>query len=244
MFFKSEYDIIRMGDTMYTEKIKAALAVRAEEGYRRFSLSLIKGSSMPVLGVRLPVLRKLAADIRASGMGEEFLETCDFSSLEMSLLYAYTLGGIKGEPEKLVPFLRKAVYQADNWASCDTLCQSFKQCRKWRERFYGEILSYFESGEAYVMRAGTVLLLSHYLEDKYIDRVFALLAAYTNSDYYYKMGAAWCVATAAARYRDKTYKFLCQNSLDDITHNTAIRKITESRRISGEDKLIFRKLKR
>lgn len=229
---------------MYTEEIKAALAAMSEEGYKRFSLSLIKGSSLPVLGVRLPALKKLAADIRASGRGEEFLELCDFSSLEMSLLYAYILGGIKGEPEKLIPLLRKAVYRADNWSSCDTLCQSFKQCRKWRERFYGEILSYFESGEAYVMRAGTVLLLSHYLEDKYIDRVFGLLAAYTNSDYYYKMGAAWCVATAAAKYRDKTYEFLSGNRLDNITHNTAIRKITESRRISGEDKLLFKKLRR
>ena len=229
---------------MYTEEIKAALAAMSEEGYKRFSLSLIKGSSLPVLGVRLPALKKLAADIRASGRGEEFLELCDFSSLEMSLLYVYTLGGIKGEPEKLIPLLRKAVYRADNWSSCDTLCQSFKQCRKWRERFYGEILSCFESGEAFVMRAGTVLLLSHYLEDGYIDRVFELLAAYKNGDYYYKMGAAWCVATAAAKYRDKTYEFLSGNRLDNITHNTAIRKITESRRISGEDKLLFKKLRR
>lgn len=229
---------------MYTEEIKAALAAMSEEGYKRFSLSLIKGSSLPVLGVRLPALKKLAADIRASGRGEEFLELCDFSSLEMSLLYAYTLGGIKGEPEKLIPLLRKAVYRADNWASCDTLCQSFKQCRKWRERFYGEILSCFESGEAFVMRAGTVLLLSHYLEDGYTDRVFELLAAYKNGDYYYKMGAAWCVATAAAKYRDKTYEFLSGNRLDGITHNMAIRKITESRRISGEDKLLFKKLRR
>ena len=229
---------------MYTEEIKAALAAMSEEGYKRFSLSLIKGSSLPVLGVRLPALKKLAADIRASGRGEEFLELCDFSSLEMSLLYVYTLGGIKGEPEKLIPLLRKAVYRADNWASCDTLCQSFKQCRKWRERFYGEIRSCFESGEAFVMRAGTVLLLSHYLEDGYIDRVFELLAAYKNGDYYYKMGAAWCVATAAAKYRDKTYEFLSGNRLDGITHNMAIRKITESRRISGEDKLLFKKLRR
>ncbi len=229
---------------MYTEEIKAALAAMSEESYKRFSLSLIKGSSLPVLGVRLPALKKLAADIRASGRGEEFLELCDFSSLEMSLLYAYTLGGIKGEPENLIPLLRKAVYRADNWSSCDTLCQSFKQCRKWRERFYGEILSCFESGEAFVMRAGTVLLLSHYLEDGYTDRVFELLAAYKNEDYYYKMGAAWCVATAAAKYRDKTYEFLSGNRLDGITHNMAIRKITESRRISGEDKLLFKKLRR
>ena len=226
---------------MYIEEIKAALAAMSEEGYKRFSLSLIKGSSLPVLGVRLPALKKLAADIRASGRGEEFLELCDFSSLEMSLLYVYTLGGIKGEPEKLIPLLRKAVYRADNWSSCDTLCQSFKQCRKWRERFYGEILSCFESGEAFVMRAGTVLLLSHYLEDGYIDRVFELLAAYKNGDYYYKMGAAWCVATAAAKYRDKTYEFLSGNRLDGIM---AIRKITESRRISVEDKLLFKKLRR
>ena len=58
------------------------------------------------------------------------------------------------------------------------------------------------------------------------------------------MGAAWCVATAAAKYRDKTYEFLSGNRLDNITHNTAIRKITESRRISGEDKLLFKKLRR
>lgn len=94
------------------------------------------------------------------------------------------------------------------------------------------------------MRIAVVTMMSHYLNDEYIDRVFAALRSAYNDDYYYKMAAAWCTATAMAKYRDKTYRFLEDCGFDDWTYNKSIQKMLESRRISDEDKKILRAMKR
>ena len=86
--------------------------------------------------------------------------------------------------------------------------------------------------------------MSHYLNDEYIDRVFAALRIAHNDEYYYKMAAAWCTATAMAKYRDKTYRFLETCCFDDWTYNKSIQKMLESRRVSDEDKQRLRAMKR
>ena len=58
------------------------------------------------------------------------------------------------------------------------------------------------------------------------------------------MGAAWAVATAMAKYRDKTLAFLKTTALDDWTYNKAIQKMLESYRVSPEDKILLRAMKR
>ena len=58
------------------------------------------------------------------------------------------------------------------------------------------------------------------------------------------MAAAWCTATAMAKYRDKTYRFLEDCGFDDWTYNKSIQKMLESLRISDEDKKILLAMKR
>ena len=54
----------------------------------------------------------------------------------------------------------------------------------------------------------------------------------------------WLVATAAAKCRDKTMKFLESNDLNATTQNMAVRKIRESLRISKEDKELVLQFKK
>ena len=49
-----------------------------------------------MLGVRLPQLRAMAAVI-AKEDARGFLESCDFSSMEMTTLYGFVLGRLRGE---------------------------------------------------------------------------------------------------------------------------------------------------
>ena len=58
------------------------------------------------------------------------------------------------------------------------------------------------------------------------------------------MAVAWGLATAMAKQREKTYAYLLDNHLDDWTYNKAITKMLESYRISDEDKVMLRKMKR
>lgn len=226
------------------EGIKSELNAKAEDGYRDFSKKLIPESSLPLLGVRLPALRAMAAETVKRGKGESFLRECDFSSMEMCFLYAYILGKTWADISTLIKYFDNAARHIDNWSTCDILCQSFKQCEKHPEEVWQLLCSYLNSGKTYYMRIAVVMMMSHYLNDEYIDRVFAALSSVKNEEYYYKMAVAWCTATAMAKYRDKTYRFLEICNFDDWTYNKSIQKMIESRRISDADKARLRGMKK
>ena len=172
------------------DDIKNELNAMAEADYRDFSKKLIPEASLPLLGVRLPALRAAAAEIVKRGRGDEFLRECDFSSMEMCFLYAYVLGKTRADINALIKYFDNAAYHVDNWSTCDILCQSFKQCRRYPEQVWDRLTDYLASGRTYYMRIAVVTMMSHYLNDEYIDRVFAALRSAHNDDYYYKMPGA------------------------------------------------------
>ena len=129
------------------EDIKKELNMRAEGGYRDFSKKLIPETSMPLIGVRLPALRAMAAEIVKRGEGGQFLDCCDFSSMEMCFLYAYVLGKTKADINTLIKYFDKAARHIDNWSTCDILCQSFKQCEKHPSEVWERLTGYLASGE-------------------------------------------------------------------------------------------------
>lgn len=225
-------------------EIKKFLSENSEEEYRNFSLKLINNSKYPILGVRLPTLKKLANMISRDLSAERFLNECDFSCIEMCLLYSYVLGKTKGDITTLWQYFSRAAENADNWCTCDILCQSFKQCLKNREFVLEKLIIFLESGKTYYMRIAVIMLMSYYLTDEYIDTVLLLAEKYENDGYYYKMGVAWLIATALAKQTEKTLNFMETCKLDDFTYNKAIQKAVESRRISPELKVQLKKMKR
>ena len=58
------------------------------------------------------------------------------------------------------------------------------------------------------------------------------------------MMRAWYFATALAKQYDQILPFIEERKLDVWTHNKAIQKCRESRRVSAEDKAMLQKLKR
>lgn len=226
------------------EEIKRELNAKSEDGYREFSKKLMPESSLPLIGVRLPALRAMAAEISKTGKGEDFLHKCDFSSMEMCFLYSYVLGKTKADINTLIKYFDNAAAHVDNWSTCDILCQSFRQCEKHPDAVWELLMSYLTSGKTYYMRIAVVTMMSHYLNGEYIDRVLAAIDSACIDEYYYKMAVAWCTATAMAKYRDKTYRFLETCNFDNWTYNKSIQKMLESRRISDEDKKHLRTMKR
>ena len=84
----------------------------------------------------------------------------------------------------------------------------------------------------------TVMLLSHFLTDDYVDDVIDVINSLCTDTYYAMMGVAWTVATIMAKYPDKCISYMVsdRNALDDITYNKAISKMKESYRVSDENK--------
>lgn len=57
---------------MSITEIKKFLTENSEEKYRDFSFGLIKKSDYPLIGVRLPTLKRLANEICRDGCGKAF----------------------------------------------------------------------------------------------------------------------------------------------------------------------------
>ena len=62
--------------------------------------------------------------------------------------------------------------------------------------------------------------------------------------YYVEMAVAWLLSYCYIKYPENTLKYLKNNNLNDFTFNKTIDKICESFRVSKEEKLKLKKLKR
>ena len=105
-------------------------------------------------------------------------------------------------------------------------------------------LLYTSSKSEFEQRVVAVMLMDHFLVPEYIDRVLAVYNSLKHEGYYCKMGVAWGIATAYAKFPQETHAFLLENELDDFTYNKAIQKMLESYRVSAEDKEMLRGMKR
>ena len=95
-------------------------------------------------------------------------------------------------------------------------------------------------------RIVSVMLLSHYLTDDYIDKVIIVLDSLNTDKYYSQMGVAWAFATIMGKYPQKCLDYLQSNNchLDKITYNKTLQKIKESFKVSDELKLLTKNLKK
>lgn len=197
----------------------------------------------PDMGVRIPELRKLAKEI-ARGDYKKFLEENPLETFEHETLQAFVIGYAKDEIDVLLDYVKKFIPMIHDWSVNDSLCQNFKIARKYQREVYDFLMEYTDSEEEYEVRVVSVMLMSHFLNDEYIDRVIGVLDGLKCRDYYSQMGVAWAVATVMAKYRDKCFAYMKESHLDDWTYNKAIQKMLESYRVTEEDKLILRNMKR
>lgn len=184
-------------------------------------------------GISIPELRKFAKQI-ANGDYKSFIENNDFSSYELKLLHAFVLGYIKSDIQILLKYFEDFIPQVNDWAVNDSLCQNFKIARKYPEKVWEFLIRYKNSKKEFESRIVSVMLLSHYLNDEYINRVIKVLDELKTDDYYSQMGVAWAVATIMGKYPNKCLEYLKSDNckLDKITYNKALQKIRESFRVS------------
>lgn len=154
------------------EEIRRMLAQHADEKYREFSAGLLPGAR-PLLGVRLPRLRKIAKAIVADGPGwqEEVLETgpgAEDIYFEETMLRGMMIGhgtAQKGFPcEEGLRYLEAFIPFIDNWSVCDSFCSSFVFANRNRDAVWRTLQPYLYSDREYEVRAALILLLTQYLK--------------------------------------------------------------------------------
>ena len=87
------------------------------------------------------------------------------------------------------------------------------------------------------------MLMEHFLDDDYDPKYPEMIAGLRSEEYYVNMMIAWYFATALAKQYESILPYIEQKRLDDWTHNKAIQKSLESRRIGDEQKLYLKSLK-
>ena len=132
----------------------------------------------------------------------------------------------------------------NNWASCDLFCSGYKIVKKNKEYFWRYINNSIDSDTLWLRRMCFVLIISYYIEDKYLEDIFILCDKYNTMDYYVQMAVAWLISICYIRYPDVTINYIKNNKLDNFTHNKAIQKIRDSYRVKREFKEFLNSLKR
>ena len=87
--------------------IKQRILLEAEKDYKKFTAALIPNIDN-VLGVRLPILRKLAKEIYTNENWEEFLQCKNCEFMEEIMLQGMIIGLIKQEPSKILDYIKNS----------------------------------------------------------------------------------------------------------------------------------------
>lgn len=223
-------------------EIRAQILSMRDEKYKDFQCQLMPTiDSRSVLGVRTPNLRAYAKRLKDSPRTETFLASLPHKYYEENNLHAFLIEQITDfsvcleEVNRFLPYV-------DNWATCDSMRpKCFKNHTK---ELMEEIERWLLSEHTYTVRFGIVMLMVYYLDEHFDVRYLDMVANVKSEEYYVKMVIAWYFATALAKQWDSAISYIEDNRLPIWVHNKTIQKAVESYRITDEQKVYLKRLKR
>lgn len=226
----------------YFMDIRKRLEKQADKKFQKFTAALIPNIDN-VLGVRTPILRKMAKELYKSGEFALVFETQP-KYMEENMLKAMIIGFFKKPAKDVLSYVQNFVPTIDNWAVCDCFCCNLKITKDNLNLVWNFLQPYFKSEKEFEIRFAYVMLLNYYLVDDYIDRVLKLVDEFKDDRYYAQMAVAWLVSICYIKYPNKTEKYLKKSNLNDWTYNKSIQKICESLKIDKQTKERLKLMKR
>ncbi len=220
---------------MQIQDLRKRLKALAEPRFQAFAASLIPGEQH-LLGVRLPVLRKLAQEVARTNRAGIFNEPSPPQSMEECMLRGMLPGYADSSTgtEQRLEELKRFVPLITNWSICDSCCATYKFVREHRERVWCFLQPYLFSESEFEARFGLVMLLNHFVQQEdWAARTVALLPQLPCVGYYAEMAAAWLLCEIHLRYPLLAEHLLAEGtSLSPVIRSLTLRKIRESRRKS------------
>lgn len=225
----------------YLNVISEELFALQDTEYQTFQSKLMP--TIPpetVIGVRTPLLRKLAKELAGTPQAEHFLQSLPHRYYEENNLHAFLIEKIRdydtalAETERFLPYI-------NNWATCDCFCP--KVFAKHKAELLIPLRRWLGSDQTYTVRYAMGMLMRYYLDEDFQPEYLAWVAGVHSEEYYLNMMRAWYFATALAKQPDAALPWLTDRRLDVWTHNKTIQKAIESYRITLEQKEYLRTLK-
>lgn len=226
---------------MDTKEIQKELFDLQDKEYREFASGLMPTvDPESVIGIRTPDLRKFAKKLAKEPDTAAFLRCLPHRYYEENNLHGFLIEGMK-DYGACVQALDAFLPYIDNWATCDQICP--KVFQKHLPELLDKIREWIASGRVYTVRFGIGMLMRFYLDDAFDPEYLELVCSVESDEYYVKMMIAWYFATALAKQYDAAIPYIERKKLEVWTHNKAIQKSVESRRITEEQKNYLRSLK-
>lgn len=249
-------------------ELNAYLKSIMDPDYLTFSKKLVNTENT-IIGVRLPILQKIAKEI-AKGNYREFLLGITYTTHEECLVHGLVIGNLTladNTVDDIFTYIEAYLPKIDNWSSCDTFCSKLKITKSIRKTMFEYIKKQLYSEKAFSIRFGIVMLLDYYVQDDYVDKALFLLDTTKFNHYYVKMAIAWAYSIFFISYEEKVmlylrkkrdYLLLVQERMNDLSldridikdfefekfiYLKTLSKIIESYRVNYEKKNEIRELR-
>ena len=222
------------------DEILQKLLSLADNPYKEFSAPLLP--TIPrenIIGIRTPILRAYAKELKKKGGYESFLRELPHKYLEENHLHSFLIETLPyqefaREIELFLPYI-------DNWATCDSLRP--KNLKNNYDSYLLLIKRWLSSDKPYTIRFGIGMLMSYYLDERFNESFLYDVSTIKSDHYYVNMMIAWYFATALAKQYDSALPYLQNKVLSKWVHNKTIQKAVESYRITNEQKSFLKTLK-
>ena len=224
--------------------IEKELFCMQDKTYQEFQKKLCPGVEN-IIGVRIPILRKYSKELLKKYDFENLIKSINDNYYEEIMLQGMVIGGAKKEFDVIIKYIEGFIPKIDNWAVCDVFCGSLKITKNNKEKMWEFIQKYLKSEKEFEVRFCMVMILSYFIEEKYLDKEFEIFNNVKQDKYYIKMAVAWAISICLVKFYDRTVKYLkYEADLDNFTYNKAIQKAIESYRLNNEQKDFLRSLKK
>lgn len=230
---------------MNPEHILQQLLLLQDIEYQKFQKKLIPGMDN-IIGIRAPILRNFAKDLLKNNWQEYLKHALSNHDTyhEETILQGLLIATAKIPVNNRLELIKNYLPKISNWAQCDMFCSTLKEAKKYPEQYWELVQASCNKSYTYTIRFGIVMLLTYYTEDKYAKKSLDLLCNINHENYYVKMAVAWAISIFYIKQPDLTRYLIINKSLDTFTHNKAIQKIGESFRVSEQDKIFMKSLRK
>jgi 3-methyladenine DNA glycosylase AlkD len=220
-----------------------------EEKYRQGHIRII--NALPerrIMGLHLPEMKQVAQELAKEPdvylLLQRFEKVHQANRFELAyeetLVWGLTINALKCTWEERIHLLKAYIPVLDNWAVCDSFCCNAKWALKLPpQTLWDFLLPYYHSDNEFEVRFAIVMSMCYLMNEEWLPTVFHQLEAirlsdivseytFPNPPYYVRMGMAWLLATALAKYLQETRMFMNRTTLPEDVKRLYVRKARES----------------